>query len=69
MTKAELLDVLRLVPMNAPVMFVEPQPSHHGWDKEHAIEAAFTVTGPDGLVVLLTSGLAPKDYEDTERVQ
>jgi hypothetical protein len=68
-TKAALLDVLRGVPMNAEVMFVEPclRPAH-GWDKEHEIKAAFSVTGRNGLVVLLTEGPTPNDYDDVESV-
>lgn len=66
MTKADILNILRRVPMNAEVMFVEPKPGRHGWDLEHEVKAAFTVTGPRGLVVLLTDGGVPKDYEDVE---
>lgn len=66
MTKADILKVLSRVPMNAEVMFVEPKAPHIGWDREHEFKAAFTVTGPKGLVVLLTDGRTPKDYDDVE---
>lgn len=67
MTKAQLLDILKRVPMNAEVIFVEPTRAGE-WDHEHEFKAAFTVTGPKGLVVLLTEGRTPTDYEDVERV-
>lgn len=69
MTKADILKVLDRVPMNAEVMFVEParRPAH-GWDKEFEIKAAFSVTGHKGLVVLLTEGSTPNDYDDVESV-
>jgi len=67
MTKADLLKVLARVPMNADVMFVRPTRAGE-WDHEHEFKAAFTVTGPRGLVVLLTEGRVPNDYEDVESV-
>jgi hypothetical protein len=53
--------------MNADVVFVRPTRAGD-WDHEHELKAAFTVTGPKGLVVLLTEGLTPTDYEDVESV-
>jgi hypothetical protein len=45
--------------MNAEIMFVDA-------GLEFELRSAFTVTGPRGLVVLLTEGETPSGYDDIE---
>lgn len=72
MTKADILNILDRVPMNAEVVFVAgASPSFSAQEEfEHEVRQAFTVTGVHGLTVLLTDGRTPTsdEYADLESV-
>jgi hypothetical protein len=69
MTKADLLRKLESVPMNAPVVFYDRDTEQTG-DPEHTPRYAYTVTGRDGLCLILTeTPLQWSDgYDDAEEV-
>jgi len=68
MTKADLLRKLRNLPMNAPVVFSDPD-HEQTWDGEYQICHAYTVTGRGGLCLVLTDRpIDANEYPDAEEV-
>jgi len=68
MTKADLLNKLRNLPMNAPIVFARPM-DDCGHDEEADINHAFTVTGVNGLcLVLAETHRAAEMFDDAEEV-
>lgn len=60
-TKADLLRILEKVPMNTPIVM-------DATGREMTPTKAWTVTGRDGLCLVLTDGSTPSDYVDAEEI-
>lgn len=68
MTKADLLRKLNGLPMNMPIVFAHSDPDR-GVTFELELEHAYTVTGRDGLtLVLAEEPSAADEYPDAEEV-
>lgn len=69
MTKADLLRRLQNLPMNAPVVFSDIANGRPTGGGEYVLSHAYTVTGRDGLCLVLTQDpIDLNEYPDAEEV-